>query len=194
MTKGNFLSDLASDRRGATIVEFALILLPLCTILMGGLELGYRVYAQSIVTGSLRDAARMASTGSYSGQQIDNYVTTTLKKFRPSATISIDKRSYSNFSGVGEPEPITSGTVASGTYCFQDINNNSNWDEDQGLDGIGGAEDVIYYEVALSYKTLFPFSISNMAFSPYSTVNANTIVSNEPFSATQPVTPSIQCK
>lgn len=185
---------LRDDQRGATIVEFALILLPMCVVLMGSLELGYRVYAQSIVVGSLREAARMASTGSYSGADIDGYVTQKLKGFRSSASIVIDKRSYSDFTGVGTAEPVMSGVGGVGSYCFQDINGNSTWDQDRGVAGLGGAEDVIYYQVNFSYPTLFPLVINQLGFPATTTVSANTIVSNEPYAAPTPVTPPTVCK
>ncbi len=186
------LRRLRREERGATIVEFALILLPMTVLLMGSLELGYRVYAQSIVVGSLREAARMASTGGYTGTQIDTYVTDRLHAFRNNANVVIDKRSYSDFSGVGEAEPITSGTVASGTYCYKDINNSGSWDE-QGIAGLGGAEDVIYYEVQFSYPTLFPFVIKELGFPATTVVKSNTIVANEPFAAVTPPNPTIRC-
>lgn len=193
MTTRSLPHRLSSEERGATIVEFAIILVPMSVLLMGTLELGYRIYAQSIVTGSLRTAARMASTGGYTGTQIDAYVTDKLHEFRSTADVVIDKRSYSDFTGVGEAEPITSGTVASGSYCYQDINNNSSWDEDRGKSGLGGAEDVIYYEVQFSYPTLFPFIIKQLGFPATTVVEANTIVSNEPFAAVTPSTPVTRC-
>jgi hypothetical protein len=189
----NILRRLRASEKGATIVEFALILLPFSVLTMGSLEIGYRIYAQSIVTGSLRDAARMASTGSYTGEQIDTFINERLHDFNQKAKIVIDKRSYSDFTGVGEAEPITSGTVASGTYCFLDINGNGKWDEDQGKAGLGGAEDVIYYQVQMRYATLFPLSIGQLGFPETTMVSANTIASNEPFAAVTPKTPPTLC-
>lgn len=193
MNMSSFIRHFRHDQRGATIVEFAIILVPMSILLMGGLELGYRVYAQSIVAGALRDAARMASTGGYTGSQIDTYVTNKLHAFRSTAGVVIDKRSYSDFTGVGEAEPLTSGSVNSGTYCYLDVNGNGTWDEDQGKSGLGGAEDVIYYEVEFSYPTLFPFVINQLGFPETTRVKANTIVSNEPYAAATRTTPPTLC-
>lgn len=193
MIMPSFIRRFRRDQRGATIVEFAIVLVPMCILLMGGLELGYRVYAQSIVSGALRDAARMASTGGYTGTQIDTYVTNKLHAFRSTADVMIDKRSYSDFTGVGEAEPLTSGSVGSGTYCYLDINGNGTWDEDQGKSGLGKAEDVIYYEVQFSYPTLFPFVINQLGLPKITKVAANTIVSNEPYAAVTPTTPPTLC-
>ena len=179
--------------RGAAAVEFALILMPLCITVMGTLELGYRIYAIAVVNGALRDAARMASTGQYTGSQIDNTVTGTIKSFRSSANVTIVKKSYSDFTGVGVAEPVTSGTVASGTYCYQDINNNGQWDEDQGTTGLGNPDDVVYYDVKATYSTLFPFSQRMFGLGPTTTIDANTLMSNEPFAPPVSADPATRC-
>jgi len=161
---------------------------------MGTLELGYRIYAVSVTNGAIREAARMASTGGFTGTQIDDLVTKQIHAFRKDATVQIVKKSYSDFTGVGLPEPVTSGTVESGTYCFQDINKNGNRDEDRGKDGLGGAEDVINYEVTTTYPTLFRFSEKVLKFNASAKITESTIVSNEPFAAAVKSTPPTVCK
>jgi Flp pilus assembly pilin Flp len=180
--------------RGAALVEFALLLPVLCLLIIGTLEVGYRIFAVSVSNGAIRAAARMASTGEYTGSQIDAEVIKQIHGFRKDATVSIVKKSYADFTGVGLPEPVTSGSVASGTYCFDDINNNGNWDEDRGKDGLGGAEDVIYYEVTTTYPTLFKFSERMLNFSPSTKIVENTVVSNEPYAAVVKTPPPKVCK
>lgn len=184
---------LRSSERGAVAVEFALIMPVLLMFVIGGLEIGYRIYAIAVVNGSLREASRMAATGQYTGAQIDAKVSDTIKAFRDSANVTIVKKSYSNFTGVGLPEPVTTGTVASGKYCYQDINANGRWDSDQGVSGLGGPEDVIYYEVKMTYPTLMPFSQNMFGMGSTVTVTQNTIVSNEPYAAVARITPSTRC-
>ena len=41
MRRRPIIRRLGRDQRGATIVEFAVIAMPMCVLLMGGLELGY---------------------------------------------------------------------------------------------------------------------------------------------------------
>ena len=178
---------------GAALVEFALILPAFLLFVMGGLEIGYRVYAIAAVNGALREATRMASTGSFTGPQIDSKVTSMIHDFRPDATVTIKKKSYADFTGVGTAEPITSGTIESGTYCYQDINKNNQWDEDQGADNLGGPEDVIYYEVTMRYSTLMDYTKSKIGLPDMSTVKQNTVVSNEPYAAVVRTTPQTKC-
>lgn len=193
MTKHRLFNRLRDSSRGATTAEFALILIPLCIMLFGSLEMGYRIYAESVLNGALREAARMASTGSYTGTQIDNQVRQRITDFRRDATTTIIKKSYVDFTGVGVAEPITSGTIDSGNYCFSDVNGNGVWDEDQGKSGLGGAEDVVYYEVDMSYNSLFAFSIKALGLNPITSLSANTLVSNEPFAAVVRTTPPTKC-
>lgn len=188
------LRPLGRSDRGSSVVEFALLLPVLCLVVMGTLELGYRIYAISVSNGAIRQAARMASTGGFTGPQIDAHVVNQIHKFRRDANVQIVKKSYSDFTGVGLPEPVTSGSIASGTYCFDDVNNNGTRDDDMGTSGLGGAEDVIYYEVTATYPTLFKFSEKVLKFSPTATVKLNTIVSNEPFAAVVRTPPPNVCK
>lgn len=185
---------LRRNERGTSAVEFALLMPVLCLVVMGTLELGYRIYAISVSNGAMRQAARMASTGGFTGAQIDTHVVNQIRKFRRDANVQIVKKSYSDFTGVGLPEPVTSGSIASGTYCFEDVNKNGTRDDDQGVSGLGGAEDVIYYEVTATYPTLFKFSEKVLKFSPTATVKMNTIVSNEPFAAVVHTPPPTVCK
>lgn len=179
--------------KGVSTIEFAMILMPLCMIIMGTLEFGYRIYGIAVVNGALRDAARMASTGEYTGAQIDSTVTNAITGFRRDANVIIVKKSYADFTGVGVAEPVTSGTVASGTYCYQDINNNGQWDEDQGKTGLGNPDDVVYYDVKASYSTLFRFSEVMFGVDNTTTIEANTLMSNEPFAPPVQSDPATRC-
>lgn len=194
MRRGRQASELRPCQGGAAAVEFAMLLPVLCLLIMGTMELGYRIYAVSVTNGAIRDAARMASTGGYTGTQIDALVTKQIHAFRKDATVKIEKKSYSDFTGVGLPEPVTSGSVESGTYCFQDINKNGTWDEDRGKDGLGGAEDVINYQVTTTYPTLFEFSEKVLKLNASTKITESTIVSNEPFAAVVKTTPPTVCK
>lgn len=175
------------------MVEFALILTPLLLSVLGTMEVGYRIYALSTTNGAIREAARMASTGQYTGAQIDAKVTEMIKAFASSANVAIVKKSYSDYTGVNLPEPVTSGSRSSGKYCYQDINDNNQWDDDRGRDGLGGPEDVINYEVTVTYQTLFGFSQRTLGYGATSTIEQNTIVSNEPFAAVVDVEPKTLC-
>lgn len=51
---------LLQDRRGATAVEFALVVVPLLMLLIGTIALGARLWAWQVLTAAAADAARCA--------------------------------------------------------------------------------------------------------------------------------------
>jgi Flp pilus assembly protein TadG len=186
MTRMPTLSALRRDSKGATIVEFALILPVMCMMLLGTLDLGYRSYVGSVVQGTLHDAARMATVGGVTTDQISTFVTDRLHAFSRNATITTTTRSYSDYSGVKVPETITNDTVPIGIYnqgdCFQDTNGNGSWDADRGRSGNGGSEDVVYFEVTMTYPHIMPVA-KLFGWSGNVTTTQNTVLRNQPFAS-----------
>jgi Flp pilus assembly protein TadG len=186
MTRRLRLAILRRDERAATIVEFALILPVLCMMLLGTLDLGYRSYVNSVVQGTLHDAARMATVGNVSLSQIQTFVQNRLQAFSRNATITTTTRSYSDYSGVKVAETITQDTAPVGTYnpgdCFQDANGNGVYDTDRGRSGTGNSEDVVYFEVTMTYPHILPvgrlFGWGNTV-----TTTQNTVLRNQPYAA-----------
>ena len=62
---------LASDRRGATIVEFALVTPILLIVLMAALEFGYQGYINAMVQGAMTKAARLATVGGRTSADVE---------------------------------------------------------------------------------------------------------------------------
>lgn len=180
------LRALRHDARAATIVEFALILPVLCMMLLGTLDLGYRSYVASVVQGALHDAARMATVGNVTTAQIQTYVQNKLQAFARNATITTTTRSYSDYSGVKVAETITNDTSPFGVYnvgdCYQDSNGNGTYDTDRGRSGTGGAEDVVYFEVTMTYPHILPVG-RLFGWSSNVTTTQNTVLRNQPFGA-----------
>lgn len=175
---------LVREAGGATIVEFALILPVLCMLLLGTLDLGYRSYVGSVVQGALHDAARMATVGGVTTAQIQARVESRLQAFSRNATITTTTRSYTDYSGVSMPERITQDTAPIGSYntgdCYEDANGNGSYDTDRGRSGTGGAEDVVYFEVTMTFPHIVPvgrlFGWGNNV-----TIRQNTLLRNQPY-------------
>lgn len=192
----NAIRSLARNTRGTTIVEFAMILTPLLMLLMGAIELGHMSMARSTVEGALREAARMATTGNSTSANIDTFIKGRVQMVS-GARVTIVKKAYDDFEQVNRPEPLTSDVAPIGQFnpgdCFRDLNENAKWDTDSGSSGLGGAEDIIYYEVTLDYPPLFPFMKVVPGFPDSIQLSANTVLRNEPYAKGVNFTPKIIC-
>jgi Flp pilus assembly protein TadG len=177
---------LGRDQRGMNIVEFAFVLTPLLTVLLVIIDFGYRMYLEVVVEGTLNKAARQATVGGVATNDIDTYVRNQLVQFSKNATITIDKQSYYQFSGVGKPEKILTDTAPLGVYnkgdCFEDSKPNGVYDTNQGTSGLGGSDDIVYYSVKVDFPRLVPLG-KFLGFSNTETVQAKTVLRNQPYGA-----------
>ena len=186
------------SRSGVSAVEFALISLPLFMTIMAGIELGYRFMMLSRLDGAVKVAARMATTGEFTGTQIDAYVTRMAAAIK-GADIAIDKRAFDSFSAVAKPEPIVSDTDPVGEYnsgdCYQDKNRNGVWDSasTSGYAGTGYADDIIRYSATVTYPTLFPLLVSTVGFDTRASITATTVMQNEPYASNANSSPPVRC-
>ena len=190
----NRMRTLAGDNRGATLVEFGIIALPLCLVIMGIADLGYQSYLNAVTKGVLDRAARAASVGSMSSTQIDTFINQQMAAIiSKKATISTVKKSYYNFSRIGKPEKILTDTAPIGTYnsgdCFEDANNNGTYDTDTGAGGLGSADDIVYYQVTVSMPRLFPMA-KLLGWSDTQSSTSSAIIRNQPW-ANQATPPTV---
>ena len=159
---------LASDESGATIVEFALILVPMLIIILGFMELGYQSYVRSVLQGTLNDVARTATVETPElgdealplETRIENYVKERMHPLVAAGTYDFQIDNYQDFSGVGQPEALVTDVNKNGQYdsgdCWEDTNPNGTFDTDGARAGVGGADDVVVYDVTLSAPHLLP--------------------------------------
>lgn len=196
MAKGAIIRSIGGDERGATAVEFAMVIGPLCVLILGLLDLTYQVYVKSAVQGALFEAARLATVGNKTGADIDAHVRSRLQSFADEGSIAINKKSYYDFAGVRKPEVITSDTEPLGVYnkgdCFRDANGNKVYDTDRGKDGLGGSDDIVDYEIILTYDRLVPagnwFGLGNTV-----TVTSSTPLRNQPFASRSTAPAEVIC-
>ena len=177
---------LAHDRRGATIIEFALIFPVMMIVIMGLGELTYQQYVQSVLTGAVQKAGRDSTIQGAGAQttQIDTTVMNMVKSVASNATYTSTRQSYANFSSIG-PEPFTD-TAHTGVFdptkdCFTDLNNNQSWDADPGATGQGAANDVTVYTINISYPRLFPVA-AFIGMPPIANLTGRTVLKNQPWS------------
>ncbi|MXO68173.1 pilus assembly protein [Altererythrobacter marinus] len=179
---------LRRDREGVTIIEFAIVAPVLLVFIFGILDLGHGLYMQSVLQGTVQNAGRDAGleSGRVGQAAIDADVRERIKAVMPyldDDDIAIERQNYETFSDVDVPEDFDDMN-GSGAYddneCFTDRNNNGQWDPDVGADGLGGADDVVQYEVTVTYDRLLPFW--RMLDLPHRGVaQATTVMRNQPF-------------
>ena len=184
---------LAGDERGATIVEFALVLPVLMTLLLGLFDTGYNLYTSAILQGAIQKAARDSTLEGATPADLDAKVTSTVHNIAPQSTIVFSRKSYTSFSDIGTPEDFTDvnndGTCDAGEP-YEDENGNGTWDTDRGVTGNGGARDAVLYSVTVSYPHMFPLP-SFVGMSNTYTMKSETVLRNQPFdnqTTIQPVT------
>lgn len=182
------LRRLARDRRGVTALEFAFILPPLLVLFMGGSEVVYQVYVQSILDGAIQKAGRDSGIqgGAQNADALDAKVLDMVRVVAKTASFPTKPKReyYSSFSAM-KPENFTdkngNGTREAGE-CFDDINGNKTWDANPSKTGQGGANDVTLYTVTIRYPRLFPVA-ALMGWNSTEELTARTLLKNQPYSS-----------
>jgi Flp pilus assembly protein TadG len=177
---------LITDGRGATIVEFAMIIPVLVGLLLSILEVGYQGYVTAVVQGALSKASRQVTVGNRTAADVVTTIKSEVQGVVPAQYVTVSTRRYYNFSNVGKPEKITSDTDPKGAFnlgdCFEDANNNGGYDATPGDTGVGSADDIVYYTVNVVYPNLTPVG-ALLSWGPPRSVAATTVIRNQPFTS-----------
>ena len=179
------LQRLARERRGAAALEFAMVAPALCLTIMGIFDMGYNIYAATMVQGAIQHAARDSTIeGSDQRQaQIDARVSRAVHDVVPRATIAFSRKAYANFSDVARPEDYTDSDdngVCDNGEPFEDANRNGAWDDDRAANGQGGARDAVLYSVTVTYARGFPMA-DLIGLPDTVTTRADTVLRNQPY-------------
>lgn len=175
---------LRQDDRGVTVVEFALIAPTFLLLLLGTLDIGQMVYAQSVLNGAVQSAARDASLEGGDTDAADDLVLARVAPIMPGVELDTSRRSYYDFADIERPEQWNDSDdngICNDGEAYTDENANGQWDDEIGQDGNGGANDVVIYTVRATYEPIF-----KVPFLPESwemrTLESTAIKKNQPFS------------
>jgi TadE-like protein len=181
----NAVRTIAKDDRGATAVEFAIVLPIFLTFMVGLFDAGYFLYNRVQLDGVVAKAARDSSLESNIGdgaEEVDNQVKAMMGIAAHNAEFEFKREAFAKFTNTKRKEPWNDGNgnkVCDNGEPYEDINNSSTWDRGAKL-GQGGAKDVVVYEVTMTYPRLFPtenmFGIPNEA-----TIRTKTLIANQPY-------------
>lgn len=181
-----FLRQIAADRQGATIVEFAMVTPALLLTLMGLFDMAHNMYTAQMLNGAIQQAARNSTIEGAGGHEaaLDAIVTRSVRTVSPNATIRFSRTAYRDFASIGRPEDWTDvdndGTCNNGEP-YEDANGNGSWDRDPGARGFGGARDAVLYTVTISYPRLFPIARLIPGQSEQMQMQSATVLRNQPF-------------
>ncbi len=180
---------LRTDRRGVTLVEFAVILPAMLTLIFGGIELGHMMLARIVLEGSVTEAARVATASLETNEEdrdiiMRDSISQAMASFpvADGETISIQTTVYKDF-GSAYPENYTDMND-NGRYDFgepyTDRNKNGQWDPALPITGtLGGPGDVVSYTVVYPKKILFGILQADWALGSHIRLGATTVVRNE---------------
>ncbi len=175
------------NESGATLVEFGLVAGPFILMLLGIMDLGYRGYVDTVSKSVLHQVARDASTGEMTVAEIEQQVNDGLDDLvLDDAVITVTTQSYFDFTNIGKPEKLTTDNNGNGEVdpgdCFIDNNGNDVFDTDYGIEGTGGPDDIVSYNIEIKSPRLFPLA-SMMGLDEEMTISNSTAVRNQPFGA-----------
>ncbi len=185
------LRGILRDNKAVSAVEFALIAPVFLGLLLTAFEFGFAFYARAVLQGAVESAARTASLENTEWTAISTRVNEQVRKVIPASnadteiSFDLDPTYYANYVDVELPEDFednNNNDLWDTDECFVDRNNNGTYDTDVGIDGRGGAQDVVAIDATLTYVRPFPlWRLFNIG--PTQTIQISTYLRNQPFSA-----------
>lgn len=182
----SILKPIRKNEDGAVLIEFAFIAPALFLILIAIFDFGYSIYARTVLNGAIQEAARDSALedGPSMLDGIDEKLRQRVEDVVPFGDITVERKSYFGFFDVERAEVFTDNDgngTCNDDEPFTDENANGVWDLDVGESGIGGARDVVLYEVTLTYDRIFPLYRA-LGSSPVQSMQATTVLRNQPYS------------
>ena len=174
---------------GATAVEFGIIGPVFILMIIGIIELGLLMAAQTLLDNAAFSASRAGKTGyadAGSSQEatIAAAVTKASSGFLKQDRMTLTSSAYADYSNVGQPEPFTDRN-ANGKWdtgeAYTDVNGNGRWDADQGKAGTGNAGQIVVYTVTYRWPLFTVWLKSMIGSGGIYTLTTRIVVKNEPF-------------
>ncbi len=181
------LRALSEDRRGVTIIEFAVAGPVLIILLMGIFDLGHMAYVRAVLQGGVQQVARNGTLEIAQTEAGDAYVRKLVEGVAPGAEVEIARSSYFDFTDIARAEAWNdknNNDRCDDGESYTDENKNGHWDADVGKSGNGGANDVVVYTVKVTYTPVFPVpGLTDL--STKRTLTATAVRKNQPYALQQ---------
>lgn len=173
---------------GASAIEFALVSIPVITMIVGILEVAAILFVNVIMEGAIRDAARFGITGYTTGGKsreavIREIIDDRTLGFVDMTKVVITTTVYPGFDSIG-PESFIDAN-GNGQYdsgeTFHDVNGNGAWDANPGTSGAGGPGAVVVYKVSYDWPLLTSLLAPLIGHNGVIPLSVSTAVRNEPY-------------
>jgi len=172
--------------RGATAVEFAVILPLLLLFVCGGVETAINLFIGSSIEAAVMEASRYGITGSEAGvsraDKVLEIVGAKTYGLLDMDKVKMETLVYQSFANIGQPEPFVDQNANKAYNAgepFTDVNGNGKWDADMGKAGLGGPSDVVVYRLSYDWGIVTPMVQEVLGESI--THTSSIAVRNEPF-------------
>lgn len=158
------LGTLLRCDRGATALEFALILPALLLFIVGSIESAIILFIGSSIESAVLEASRYGITGTEDAklsreERIMQIVRDRTYGLLDMASVRLETLVYDDFDDIGKPEPLTD-LNGNGSWdedeVFVDVNGNAKWDEDMGKAGLGEGGSVVVYRLTYPWGVVTP--------------------------------------
>jgi hypothetical protein len=151
---------LGADRRGAALVEFALVTPVLLLFIIGTIEIAIVLLVSGSIEAAALAASRFGTTGATGSEAtrldtIRQMIADNTYGLVDMSKVRIDAEVYPSFAAIGQPEPFTDKNhngVRDAGEPYTDVNGNGKWDSDQGSPGAGNAGDIVLYRITYQTK------------------------------------------
>lgn len=178
---------LRSDRKGATIVEFAFVAPTLVAILLFIFDTGFYLYASAVLGGEVHAVGRNSTLETATDANrttMDQQVEDQLQRLLPEAEVAFERTAYKSYGRAQAKEEkyndLNNNSICDNNETYDDANRNGVRDADSGVDGGGAARDVVVYTATLTYTRMFPVA-QLFGWNQEATISSSTLLRNQPF-------------
>jgi hypothetical protein len=173
-------------QRGATAVEFALVLPALLLFIVGGIEMAIVLFIGSSMESAVVEASRYGATkpepGVSRADKVLELVEDKTYGLLDMDNVELETLVYDSFADVGKPEPFqddNANDAFDDGEAYTDVNGNGAWDDDVGEAGLGGGGDVVVYRLRYAWGLVTP--VLRQLLGESVTHVSSIAVRNEPF-------------
>lgn len=177
------LQRLRIAETGTSVMEFGLIAPVFFTLLFGMFDVSHMIYARSVFVGAVEQAARTAALETGDTEELDAMIEAALNPVIPGVELELQRESYFDFNDINRPERFNDqngNETCDNNEQYFDENRSGDWNANIGLEGNGGANDVIVYTATVTYEPLFKIPFLPKSWNKRS-MTTRTVKKNQPF-------------